>query len=156
RGAMAVRRVEGAREAAPPRAAVFSDLAQRLHDERILPDALLDRRQLAGPDELRELGRLLERLRELRRVRDDFRSFELADEVRAGLRALRAGARRHDGGQTGDRRGHEAEPENGASRETVALSIAHRFPLGRDHLTRPALTAPGKGGVAYAPPEEES
>ena len=52
---VAVGGVEGAREAAAPRPAVLPDLAQRLDDEGILADALLDRRQLARLHELGEL-----------------------------------------------------------------------------------------------------
>jgi len=68
-GAMAVGGVEGAREAAAPRPAVLADLAQGLDDEWVLPDPLLDRRELAGLHELGELGRFPEAPGELRRVR---------------------------------------------------------------------------------------
>ena len=47
-------------------------------------DALLDRRQLAGLDQLGQHRRLLERLRELRRVGDDRRPLQLADQGALG------------------------------------------------------------------------
>src|SRR5262249_34546978 len=76
-----------------PRAAVLADLAQRLDDERILPDALAHGRKLAGLHELGELRRLLERLWISREVGDDLGALELADQAGAGLDALRLGAR---------------------------------------------------------------
>ena len=73
---------------APPGAAVLADLVERLDDQRILADALGDRRQLAGLDQLGELRRLLEGLGELGGVGDDLGPFQLADQ-RALARALR-------------------------------------------------------------------
>ncbi len=93
-----VRGVEGPSEAAPPRATVLPDLAQRLDHERVLADPFLDRRELAGLHQLRERGGLLEALREQRGVGDDLRPFELADEVGARLRGLRGGAGPEHGG----------------------------------------------------------
>ena len=58
--------VARAGEAAPPGAAVLADLLQRLEHQRLGRKALLDRRQLALLDQLGELGRFLEALRELR------------------------------------------------------------------------------------------
>src|SRR5262249_15206917 len=91
--AIAVLAVARSEEAAPPRAAVLADAAQWFDDHRFLRDALLDRRQLAGLDEIGERGRLVELLRPLRRIGDDLRVLELADQP--GLRqiALRQCAR---------------------------------------------------------------
>src|SRR5207247_3056253 len=60
-GAVAVGGVERPREAAPPGPAVLADLAQRLDDERVLADALLYGRELAGFPQLGELRGLPER-----------------------------------------------------------------------------------------------
>src|SRR5205085_12401424 len=64
--AVAVLAVAGSEKAAAPGAAVLADAAQRLEDHRLLGEALLDRRQLAGLDQRRDLGRLVELLRPLR------------------------------------------------------------------------------------------
>src|SRR5262249_11853894 len=63
RGAVAVGGIERAREAATPGAPIFSDLAQRLDDQWVLPDALLYRGKLAGLHQIRECRRLLEAFR---------------------------------------------------------------------------------------------
>jgi len=63
------------------RAAVAADLVHRLDDQRIFADALLDRWQLAGLHQLRQLRRLLEALGELRGIRDCRRALELADQL---------------------------------------------------------------------------
>ena len=47
--AVAVGGVEGPGEAAAPGAAVVADLAERLDDQRVLADALLDRRAACRP-----------------------------------------------------------------------------------------------------------
>ena len=88
-GAVAVGGVERPREAAPPGPAVLADLAQRLDDERVLADALLYGRELAGFHQLGELRGLLERLGIAGGVGDDFGALQLADEIGAGLGALR-------------------------------------------------------------------
>jgi hypothetical protein len=49
--AVAVPEIRRAREARAPRAAVFPDRLQGLDDERVLPDALGDGRQLARLDQ---------------------------------------------------------------------------------------------------------
>ena len=72
-------------EPAADGAAVPADLVHRLDDQRVLADALLDRRQLAGLHQLRQLRGLLEALRELGGIRDGGRALELADELRADL-----------------------------------------------------------------------
>ena len=60
-------------------------------------DALLDRRQLAGLDQLGQLRRLLEALGVPGGVGDDLRAFELADQiVGGGLRTLREGPRQEE------------------------------------------------------------
>src|SRR3989442_293276 len=67
----AVPEVGRPREAAAPRAAVPTDLVERLDDQRVLPDALGHRRELARLDQLRQLRGLPERHGKLRRGRDD-------------------------------------------------------------------------------------
>ena len=82
--AIAVPEVGRTGEAAAPGAAVLADLVERLDDQRVLPDALGDRRQLAGLDQLGQLRGLLERLGELGGVGDDLRPLELADQGALG------------------------------------------------------------------------
>ena len=92
--AVAVLAIRGAGERAPPGAAVFADLVQRLPDHRFGRNALLDRRQFAGFHQLRQHRRLVELLRPLRRIGDHRRALQLADQTglrQAGLR-LRYGA----------------------------------------------------------------
>src|SRR5262249_51134369 len=115
---VAVRVVVGAGEAPPPGPAVPADLAERLDHQRVPADALLDRRQLARLDQLRQLGRFLEALRELGGIGDDLRAFQLADEVRARLGPLGRGRPRRR------RRGHGQEPEaqQAAPGQSKALS----------------------------------
>src|SRR5439155_7365593 len=85
-------------EATPPGTAVLADLVEGLNDERVLREALLDRRQLAGFDQFGQRWRRFEALRELSRVGDDGRAFELADQVESGLGGIRLGSRRSGGG----------------------------------------------------------
>ena len=85
--AIAVLAVAGPEKAAPPGAAVFSDAAQRLEHHRLLRNALLDRRQLAGLDQFGQRRRLAEFLRPLRGIGDDRRVFQFSDQ--AGLRQIR-------------------------------------------------------------------
>ena len=65
-------------EAAAPDAAILSDFVDRPDDQRLGPDPLLDRRQLAGRDQLRELRRLVVLGRN--DIGEDGHAFELADE----------------------------------------------------------------------------
>ena len=80
-------------------AAVPADLVHRLDDERVLADSLLDRRQLAGLHQLRQLRRFLEALGELGRIGDGGRPLELPDQLRTDLwrRGRRAWAWEADG-----------------------------------------------------------
>ena len=94
--AVAVLAVAGAEKAAPPGAAIFADAAQRLDHHRLLRDALLHRRQLAGLDEFGQRRRLAELLRPLRGIGDDRRVFQFSDQ--AGLRQIRL----LGGGRTGE------------------------------------------------------
>src|SRR5215471_16455959 len=156
-GAMAVRGVERSGEAAPPRAAVLADLAQRLDDERILPDALAHGRKLAGLHELGELRRLLERLWIPREIGDDLGALELADQVRAGLDALRLGPRhqtvRHLRG------GEREEPglQHPASRGLLVVVITHGRvlsglrPIRRQLWRRMSCSGSGSGSGAARP-----
>ncbi len=117
-GAVAVGGVEGAREASPPGAAVFADLAERLDHERILAYALLHGRQLARLDQLRQSGGLLEALREQGGIGDDLGAFQLAHEVCPGLDGLPG-----DGAeQRRSARGQPRSTDRGAARSVESGS----------------------------------
>src|SRR5262249_45705031 len=117
RGAVAVRGVERAREAAAPGAAVFADLAERLDHERVLPDALLHGRELARLDELRELRRFLEGLGDEGGIGDDLGAFELADERGAELGPLRDGGSDPAERNLARRYGERSQPQKGTPGE---------------------------------------
>src|SRR6185369_352042 len=127
RGAVAVRGVEGAGEAAPPGAAVPADLAERPDDERVLSDALLHGRQLASLHQLGELWRLLEGLGVARGVGHDLGAFQLADEIRYRLGALRECPRHDDVGQLGRGQGEQAGPQHAAARGMRARCLRCRL-----------------------------
>ena len=109
---MGVRRVEGTGEPAAPGPAVAADLAEGLDDQGILADPLLDRGQLAGLDQLGELRRLVEALRDLGGIGDDLRPFQLADQVRPRLGGLRPG---RAGRELRRRDGEHPEPQHRAA-----------------------------------------
>ena len=137
--AVAVGVVEGPGEPAAPGAAVLADLAERLDDQRVLADALLDGRQLAGLDQLGELGGLLEALRHLGGIGDDLRPLELADEVRARLRRLGAGGPAGSCvAETASRPSRSRRGGTGRCRRGVA-----RFPLDRSWVSPFALRDEG-------------
>src|SRR5262249_5481144 len=127
---MAVRSVEGAGEAAPPRTAVLADLAQRLDDERILTDALLHGGKLAGLHELGELRRLLERLRISRELGDDRGALQLADQVCARLGALRLSTRHQAVRHLGGGKCEETGLQHSASRRLLVV-VTHDRVLSR-------------------------
>ncbi len=118
----AVPEVGRPREAAAPRAAVPTDLVERLDDQRVLPDALGHRRELARFDQLRQLRRLRERLGKLRGVGDDLGTLQLPDQALARVRRERPG-----GDDGADRPCHERERESGSKRAypTRAPKLAH-------------------------------
>ena len=120
--AVAVLVVGGPGEAAAPPAAVLPDLLQGLDDHQVarLGQALLDRGQLAGLDQLGQHRRFLERLGELRQIADDLGAFQLADELGAELRLRLAGQRRRRAAP-GRRRRHRrpAPPAAGTHAESV-------------------------------------
>jgi hypothetical protein len=77
---------DAARERPSPSPTILPDPVRRLEDERILSDTLGDRRKLSLLYKSSELGRLLEGLRELRRVGDDLGTLELSQRVLSGRR----------------------------------------------------------------------
>ena len=123
--AVAVLVVAGPGEAAPPGAAVAADPVDRPDHHQVLGQALRDRRQLALGDPRRELGRLAEGLRPLRRVLDDRDALELADQPGFRERALSPRAIR---GQRGEQRcagqQRDREPCRGAHPECLPFSFS--------------------------------
>src|SRR5882762_5607706 len=132
------------REAAAPRAAILADLVQRLDDQRVLPDALGHRRQLARLDLLGQLGRLPERPGELRSVGDDFGAFQLADKGALALRQRPRGGDEADGGHhqsdraSGSEHAHDAFPLHSGS--TWGAILPQRGPYRPWSLTTPGET----------------
>ena len=127
---VAVGGVEGPGEGAAPGAAVFPDLAQRLDDEGILADPLLDRRELARLDQLGELRGFLEALRDQGGISDDLGSLQLTDELCAQLRLLGGGGsadapqgdlRRGDGEKTETQHGAPRQPGAFGSRDVLVI-----------------------------------
>ena len=107
--AEAVPEIGRARETGAPHATILTDLVQRLDHQGILADALGDGRQLARLHQRRQLRRLLERFRKLRRVRQDLRPFQFPDQALAGVLCDRGG-----GDGTGERPDREGNRQLGA------------------------------------------
>src|SRR5207237_9378422 len=135
------------------RAALFAD-GERLHDERVLTDAILDLRELALLHERGELGRLLQRLGELRRVGDDDRALELAEGELAG-RGASAGRGARGGSGSARRLGLRCagrkdpcaarggrELEEFPTTERALCHLRPSYPLWRDIASRRGSGSP--------------